>query len=669
MKWAIIAHFYLDSLKVPTLYSSLSMKNWNLVSILILACLGIVPSAFSIENQPGATSAAVQDLVYQAMDRKLFDERIWGKLLHYENTLLFNKVSQVTDPNFFLSADGHYKKDQELRATLLAFFASVDLKDKHAVCRFPARLNWLKQKLKDHPAWKQLPEPVCYYQDIYLRNLDAESVSYVFSSYYANNPGSAFGHTFFRVNKKVKAGRAKQELLDYGISYAAQVTSGNPVLYMLNGLLGGFKGTYVSVPYYYKVREYNDYESRDLWSYELNLDEAEVKQLIYHLWELGPHYFDYYFFTQNCSFHMLTVLEAASERIELVDKVPLYVIPSDSVKALFQVPGFVRKIEFRPSLRKHFESKWVQLNPEEKNNFLLVIDHFSKEKMNSFRFATPERKALFYDTLMDYADMEDPKGIANREGHWHTVKEFLLVSRAEIPVISEDAVIPMPREGRPDDSHPSGRMSIGIGGDKNKTNGFFQYRFAFHDLLDNSTGLPMYSQLEFISFKFQLIDRDFNLDNFSFFNILQLNPLSRINPKMSWGMELGARNMSLCAGSRSCLGTGFQGYAGYAAVIKGNLFWLLPFFHYRYSEQFVTTPNYLSLGYQLGYLYEFSEKYKLMAKYIKEIPNRFEAIDSASISARYNFQYKHSVEIGWSANQLTKSNDSQTTKFLYHYFF
>ena len=25
------------------------------------------------------------------------------------------------------------------------------------------------------------------------------------------------------------------------------------------------------MPYYYKVREYNDYESRDLWEYELEL--------------------------------------------------------------------------------------------------------------------------------------------------------------------------------------------------------------------------------------------------------------------------------------------------------------------------------------------------------------------------------------------------------------
>jgi len=232
--------------------------------------------------------SAVQSLIDAAEAAKLSETRTWRKLMHYERNAFGLMRSQVKSAAFFLSENGDRELDQEMQATLWSFFGPIEVKDEHAICKFPARLSWLQSKLKDHPAWASLPKPTCYYFDVFLRNLNAESISFVFSSYYANNPGSAFGHTFFRVNKKIKEGRSKQELLDYGISYAANVTTSNPLIYFINGLMGGFTGTYASVPYYYKVREYNDYESRDLWSYELNLTEAELQQLLYHIWEVGP---------------------------------------------------------------------------------------------------------------------------------------------------------------------------------------------------------------------------------------------------------------------------------------------------------------------------------------------------------------------------------------------
>lgn len=611
----------------------------------------------------------LQNLVDQAGREKLFEQPIWNKLLHYEKNIFFSVASQIKDPAFFLSVEGHKNNDQEMIATLIGFFAPIELKDKHPICKYPARLNWLKQKLKNHPAWNQLPQPTCYYFDVYLRNLNAESISFVFSSYYANNPGSAFGHTFFRVNKKSKVGKAKQELLDYGISYAAQVTTGNSLLYMINGLTGGFKGTYISVPYYYKVREYNDYESRDLWAYELNLTHDEVTQVLNHMWEIGPHYFDYYFFTQNCSYHMLTVLEAASERIKLTDKVPLYVIPSDSVKALFKIPDFVRKTEFRPSLRKHFEKKWDQLENSEKDNLLSLIQSFSEEKIKAINFPTQDRKALFYDAFIDYADMKDPKGIADRQGQWHTIKEFLLVNRAEIPVISEESLIPLTENERPEQSHPSARVTLGIGEQKSTAVGIFQYRFAFHDLLDNSRGLPSFSQLEFFNFKFQMSDGNTNLQSFSFFNILQLNPLKKIDPQLSWGADLGIKNMNLCSSKKSCLGSGLKGFAGYSIASGDHLFWALSLFHYRYGNQFEGPNNYISIGYQLGYLFEFSQKWKVLSKYEKEIPNQFQTIDSLTASSRFNFKYNQAIELEWQASALSEIDNNQTSRILYHYYF
>lgn len=628
-------------------------------------------------------SLEIQNLAAIANSEKLYMQRTWSKLIHFELNAFGRFVSQVKDPKFFLSEHGYRKLDEELQATLWSFFAAPESKDEHAICKFPARLSWLKTKLKDHPAWAHLPKPNCYYFDVFLRNLNAESISFVFSSYYANNPGSAFGHTFFRVNKKAKEGRSKQELLDYGISYAANVTTNNPLLYFINGLLGGFAGTYASVPYYYKVREYNDYESRDLWSYELNLTGEELQQLLYHIWEVGPHYFDYYFFTQNCSYHMLTLMEAVSERIDLTSKVPLYVIPSDSVKALYEIPDLVKKVEFRPSLRRHFENKWNRLSEKEKKDFVLIMESYSDEKLNAITFENNQRKALFLDSLIDYIDMKDPNGVSKREGDWFHRKEKVLISRAAVDIISVDADIAVPEDERPDSSHPSSRVSLGLGQQqgvwsnsaggletKSKTVGYLNFRFAFHELLDDSHGLPARSQLEFGNFKFEYLDKDLTLHSFSFFNILQLNPLRRLDPKPSWGIDVGVKNMPLCDGSRSCLGSGLQVYGGYTVDLNAqHMFWFLPFLHYRYGNSFEITRHYLAAGYQLGYLYEVNQTYKVIARYNKEIPNRFLMVDSASITGRYNFDKNQAAELEWVNPSLDSKDDISSTKLLYHYFF
>ena len=60
-------------------------------------------------------------------------------------------------------------------------------------------------------------------------------------------------------------------------------------------MLGGFRGVFSLLPFYYKVREYSDFESRDLWEYEFKFSEEESQFFVKHLWELGDTWFDYYY--------------------------------------------------------------------------------------------------------------------------------------------------------------------------------------------------------------------------------------------------------------------------------------------------------------------------------------------------------------------------------------
>lgn len=93
------------------------------------------------------------------------------------------------------------------------------------------------------------------------------------------------------------------------------------------GFLGVFEGHFSKLPYYYKVREYADFESRDLWTYELNLTQDQVDEMVEHLWDLGHTYFDYYFLGENCSYHLMSLLDVVLPDSTLLKALSFYVHP------------------------------------------------------------------------------------------------------------------------------------------------------------------------------------------------------------------------------------------------------------------------------------------------------------------------------------------------------
>ncbi len=47
-----------------------------------------------------------------------------------------------------------------------------------------------------------------------------------------------------------------------------------------------------------------------------------------HAWELGNAYFDYFFFKENCSYHLLTLLDYADPTLHLTDEFPFWTVPA-----------------------------------------------------------------------------------------------------------------------------------------------------------------------------------------------------------------------------------------------------------------------------------------------------------------------------------------------------
>src|SRR5262249_23045455 len=104
-----------------------------------------------------------------------------------------------------------------------------------------------------------------------------------------------------------------------------------------------------SQPYYTKVQEYNNLESRDLWEYGLTLTPEELDRMVRHLWEMGQGSMAYFFLNRNCSYQMLPILEVARPSLHLSDPFWFKAIPVDTLRAVIDSPGILSTVKRRPS--------------------------------------------------------------------------------------------------------------------------------------------------------------------------------------------------------------------------------------------------------------------------------------------------------------------------------
>ncbi len=588
-------------------------------------------------------AAATEQIFQLAKGKKISESRAWKKLLHIERNFFGIPTTQIAESKFLLSNSPEFNTDDELRATLLAFqvpaetMAQViqhplkptgDFKitdhSQHAICRFPARLKFLKSELAEASGfWSLLPTVNCTYQSIFLDSLSPKAISFVFSSYYADSPGSAFGHTFFRVNRNSQQTKVKQELLDFGIGFAANVTVTNPAIYALMGLFGGFTGAWTNLPYYYKVREYNDYEARDLWSYDLNLTAAEVEMFALHIWEVGAHSYNYFFFTQNCAYHMLTVLEAAAPRLHLIEHVPFYyIIPADSMKALFYERDFVKGYDYRPSARKVFLERTKRLD----KSLLADFEDFADtEVLPANLSAVSElQRAYFLDAAIDLVDLRHPQLDAKKNPALYQQKELLLAQRAQVNIISPELRLPANPSEQPELSHGSSRLSLSYVDDHQIKTGLLSYRFALHNLQDPLIGMPRFSQLEFFNFGFQILPNDLHFREMNLFKVFNLSPRNFFEKKSSWGFELGIQNkIEYCSAfDNDCYLTGFLAKYGSAVHLfhDDSVAWALGTANVRYGAQLQDSKYYFAPGFELGVLYRFTDHNSFLATFAREYP-------------------------------------------------
>jgi hypothetical protein len=302
--------------------------------------LGVIALVFWPESA-NASEQARDAALARARAMELWNDPAWLRLVHYRTGSFGGLRSEVDGAAFFLSTQGKSDPRAELLATLAAFFAPVTAAgaDRHARCRFPARWHWLDARLG---LARQLSPSACPKLERFRASVAAERVTLVYAANSVDSPVSAFGHTFLRFERPGRAALA--------VEYSADTDTNNPLLYAFKGVVGLFRGGFRQHPMTAKLEEYLGGEARDVWEYELALTAEERDQLGRHLWELSTTYFDYFYMTENCSYGVLSLLEAAAPRLDLIAETKYVVLPVDTLKAVVEAPDLVRGVRYRPAL-------------------------------------------------------------------------------------------------------------------------------------------------------------------------------------------------------------------------------------------------------------------------------------------------------------------------------
>jgi hypothetical protein len=646
--------------------------------IRLLAALPFLLATICLASALGCLSSAeaadppyLAELTTRVVQARLWEDRTWLLLLHYRRNVLGGYTSQADDPGFFLSPNGKSDPRAELEATLRQLFSlePVGRSRQPAQCAFIARYRWLKEALAFDD---RLPAQSCPRFDAWLKELNPHGVTLVFPSAFMNNPASMFGHTLLRIDQK---GQVEQtRLLAYTVNFAAEVDNRNPISFALLGLAGGFKGYFSTLPYYLKVQEYGDFENRDIWEYHLNLTERQLDRLVAHVWEMGNAYFDYYYFKENCAYHILALIEIANPEWHLTDRFLVWTIPADTVRALAEQPGLIGDIVYRPSRSSVVRGRFAGLRAEERRWFKRIADEVSLAGSEEFAAWPPPRRAAVLDAVSDYLLYQavgDPRNVDQYRARHREV----LAARSDIKVASVPPRL-TPSAAPPDQGHRTGRAGLATGwrqDDHGKGDMFEEVnlRAGYHDLLDPDQGYTPGAQIELLGISLRHYNRrdQTRVERFTFANILSLSPMDSLFKSPSWKLNVGMRTIRGGSADRCDLcSTGFAN-GGIGAALESHFVRREVVFAFaevegEYGRVFQETHR-AGAGGTLGLLAELTERWKLLASATYLRYPFGERSDEVRFSFGQRYSFTSNLAIRMELNRRDRDNEGLLTIHAY----
>jgi hypothetical protein len=520
-----------------------------LLAIAIAASRG-APTAWAQtltdESSPGQESPPRLAALLELADRDaLHEDPQWLALVHYEKNRFSPGVySPAITPSFFLSQRGDQDPRDELRATLLRFFdpRPVAEGEEHPQCAFIARRHWLETKLG--PLANALPPIACPEYEQWRAALDARGLTLVFPEGFMNNPASIFGHTLLRIDASRESGH--DEILGYAIDFTAETGDDAGFVYIAKGTTGFYPAFFNLRPYYQQLKRYADWENRDIWEYRLAVDQGQVDFLLMHLWELKDVEFPYYFFTKNCSYELLRLLEIGISDFDASAHFRGPVLPVDTVRAVADQPEFVTSTRYRASPETKLRAALRSRSRGDRRLVRMIAEGRLAPADEALEEIPPPRRArildlaydqLRYDYLAGNVSEADSRGLSRR----------VLIARSRVSGIAPDedsaaSDVEVPTV-RPDQGHDTSLVALSAGWRDDESFIDFQFRPALHGLIDNSGGYPEFMEVRILDTRLRVYPESgrVRLQELTLFETVSLSPRSHASKPWAWSTGTGLR--------------------------------------------------------------------------------------------------------------------------------
>lgn len=559
---------------------------------------------------------------------KLYENPYWSKLLHYRNG-----ESEIDSDNFFISKNGKYNLKEELFETI----NSLEKGTNSVLCRFPLRVKWLKENIPN----LNITQYSCEELDKFISLVDGKFVTMVFPTAHINSPASMYGHTFIRISSNEET-----PLISNAVNYAAATTDTNGLIFAYKGLFGEYEGRYSILPYYEKIKEYNNLEQRDIWEYDLDLTQDEIDKLVLHTYELKDSYSDYFFFKENCSYNVLWLLEVARPSLDLVSQFDFKTVPLDSIKIL-QKYNLIKNTNFRySSMRK---MKFI-LNEKIENKE--YVKGFIKEDNELNNSLSTEDKISYLDLKISYLQYQRANNEYDKDEYLKKYLQLLKERSSYKQASTYDIKTPF----NPIDSHDSARVSFFY----NNNDSFeFSAKPVYNDMYDISDGYLQGAYIDFFDVNIKKEkDENARLDRFTLLKIKSLAPQDLIFKPISWGIDVGyehfkQRNDYLKV--KPEIGVTFGQNRDFIYLMAGsNLY-------YKNSEQLY------SIGSTIGFITNRFDNLKLginysYDKYNKDLKNnQFEAFST------YKLDRNLALNIKYTNDNLYEKEDKLKVGISYYF--
>ncbi|EZI77928.1 hypothetical protein J983_3496 [Acinetobacter baumannii 44298_7] len=490
--------------------------------VLIFASLA-VNIAYSAETNP-----SIQNYWSIAEQKKLDQDITWQRLM-YANK---NQKSEVTYAGYFLSENGKNNLKEELKADISALF--IPTQDNQSIrCKFPARSQWLIQQLGIQE--NELPQVKCSEFENWIGQIKPYKATLIYATDFMGNPSSMFGHTLLRLDPK---DQQQLNLVSYAVNYAATVAGNDNWSYAWKGLTGQYPGEYSLMPYYRKVKEYGDFESRDLWEYELNLSPEETRFLVSHIWEMQHVSFPYYFVSDNCAYRLLGLVDLVKPESHLQEKFNYASIPMETIKAM-QQQGLTKAPVYRPALETQLLAQAHQHGASLAKVAHQLAMKPIKESSETLKSFSPSDQAKILEMAYDDLYLQFI-GRKVEESFAQPQLRQLLALRSQID-LDKQRQEPKRPSPEPTQGHNARNVSLKLGevqGDKFIEIG---HRQAYHDLIDPQGGYRAGTQLLFLNGNAQWRDDHLKLEHLDLLEVNSYNPIQPFKTPLTWGFNLGWR--------------------------------------------------------------------------------------------------------------------------------